>query len=61
LKAKAAAAAASSPTTTTTSAGYQLSPVTSMYDDYDTATFGRPLLTEAEMEAVETGGASLFG
>ena len=43
-----------------TVAGYDLTPVTSLYDEYDQATLGRPGLSEAEMEAVETGGASLF-
>ena len=59
LKAK-AAPAASPAAPSSASAGYDLHPVASMYDEYDTAHLGRPLLTEAEMEAVETGGASLF-
>lgn len=39
---------------------HSLSPVAAMFDGYDAATLGRPGLTAAEMEAVETGGASLF-
>lgn len=50
----------STETISSSSSGYTLIPVASSYDGYDTATLGRPLLTEAEMEAVETGGASLF-
>ena len=37
-----------------------LNPVESQYDNYDAATLGRPLLTDAEIDAVESGGASLF-
>ena len=52
-------------TNTTTSAtaeyGHELSPVASLYDNYDAAGLGRPGLTDEEIEAVETGGASLFG
>jgi hypothetical protein len=46
--------------TATNDASYDITPVASMYDDYDTARLGRPVMTDAEIEAVETGGASLF-
>mmetsp|Transcript_24903 Transcript_24903/g.46468 ORF Transcript_24903/g.46468 Transcript_24903/m.46468 type:complete len:228 (+) Transcript_24903:95-778(+) len=54
------AQSSSATSTSTATADHQLSPVASMYDNYNAATLGRPGLTEAEIEAVETGGASLF-
>jgi hypothetical protein len=48
-------------TTATAEYGHELSPVASLYDNYDAAGLGRPALTDEEIEAVETGGASLFG